>query len=382
MSEEQIYLDYAATTPLDSRVLEDMIPYFHSDFGNPSSIHQFGQRAEHAVETARLDISKVLGCKPSELIFTACGSESNNLALQGVALASRREGKNHILVTPVEHPAVSKTVGDLERTHGFELEFIPVDEFGRVSVADLADHIRQDTALVSVIYANNEIGSLNPISDVAEVCQAREVPLHTDAVQAASQLPLNSRELGADLISLGAHKFYGPKGVGALYIREGTPLHPILQGGSQEFGKRPGTHNVPLIVGMARALTITNDERPQHNPHFLLLRDRLIDQVLKSIPEVRLTGHPTERLPNHASFVFRGIDGNQLIAALDLAGFACSSGSACKTGNPEASEVLLALGLPSEWALGSLRVTFGRHSTEEDVEQFMAVLTKILSRLQ
>jgi cysteine desulfurase len=382
MNEQQIYLDYAATTPLDSRVLDRMIPYFSTEFGNPSSTHRYGQRAEHAVETARSDISKILGCKPSEVIFTACGSESDNLALQGLAFASRQNGKNHILVTPVEHHAVVRTAQRLEQTHSFELEFLPVDKFGRVSVDDLEAHIRSDTALVSIIYANNEIGSINPIPELSDVCHRRGVPFHTDAVQAASQLSMDVKQLGADLLSLGAHKFYGPKGVGALYIREGIPLHPLLHGGSQEFGRRPGTHNVPLIVGMAEALAITQDELQHHNQLFLRLRDRLIDEVLHTIPDVRLTGHSTERLPNHASFAFLAVDGNQLIAALDLAGYACSSGSACKTGDPEPSEVLLSLGLSRDWALGSLRITFGRHSKESDIDSVMGSLTKILPRLR
>lgn len=382
MSAEQVYLDYAATTPLDGRALEVMIPYFSSDFGNPSSIHQYGQRAEHAVENARISIAERIFCRPTELIFTACGSESDNLALQGLAFASRQIGKNHMLISPVEHHAIIKTAMKLKELHGFELEFLPVDEYGRVSVSDLTSVIRPETALVSIIYANNEIGSINPIPELAKSCRALGVPFHTDAVQAASQLNVSTKELKADLISLGAHKFYGPKGVGALYLRQGVPIVPVLRGGSQEFGQRPGTHNVPLIVGMAEAFAITQDELEHNNQHFKKLRDRVITEVLTSIDGVKLTGHPSDRLPNHASFVFHGVDGNKLLAGLDLAGFACSSGSACKTGDPEPSDVLLAIGLPNEWALGSLRVTVGRGTTDMEVDRFLEELSRIVPRLR
>lgn len=382
MKAGQVYLDFAATTPLDSRVLERMMPYFRDDFGNPSSVHRFGQKADHAVETARRQISEILGCDPGELIFTGCGSESDNLALQGLALAARQDEKNHLLISPVEHDAISKTARYLEKQHGFDLEFLPVDEFGRVSASDLESHLRPETAVVSIIYANNEIGSINPIPELADVCRNRGVPLHTDAVQAASQCPLGIEQLGVDALSIGAHKFYGPKGVGALYLRHGVARLPVLQGGSQEFGQRPGTHNVPLIVGMAEALVITRDELQGHNRTFRRLRERLIAEIVSSIPDTRLTGHPNQRLPNHASFVFHDVDGNQLLTALDLAGFACSSGSACKTGSPEPSEVLLALGYPPDWALGSLRVTLGRQTTESQIDAFLDVLPEVIRRIR
>ncbi|PWH17832.1 MAG: cysteine desulfurase NifS [Anaerolineae bacterium] len=376
-----IYLDYAATTPLDSRVFDAMLPYFTENFGNPSSTHRYGQKAEAAVETARETIAGILNCRPDELIFTSCGSESDNLALRGVALARRKQsGANRILTARAEHHAVSKTAERLEKEDGFQVEWLPLDEFGRVTAQAVEQALSADTALVSVMYSNNEIGTINPICQIAEICRKYAVPLHTDAVQAAAYLPVDVEALGVDLLSLGAHKFYGPKGIGALYIRKGTPIQSILTGGGQEFGLRAGTHNVPLIVGLAEALRLAHVERPQRVAHLLPLRDAIIATVQETIPDVRLTGHPTERVPNHASFVFKGVDGNLLINLLDAAGFACSSGSACKTGNPQPSEVLTSLGLPREWALGSLRVTLGLGTTSEDVQAFLQTLPEVVEK--
>jgi len=383
MITRHVYLDHAATTPADPRVLEAMLPYFRESFGNPSSIHRWGQAAEAAVEDARRSVARVLGCSPEEIVFTSCGSESDNLALRGAALAARElRQATHLLTTPVEHPAVLRTARHLAEHAGFELEMIPVDGDGRVDPKTLESRLRSGTALVSVIYANNEIGTINPIRELAAVCRARGIPFHTDAVQAASQLEVEVGELGVDLMSIGAHKFYGPKGVGALYFRQGTRLVPAQTGGSQEHGLRAGTHNVPLIVGMAEALRLTDLERETQAEHFRMLRDRLIAGVLEGIPGARLTGHRTERLPNHASFVFRGLDGNALVAALDIAGYGCSSGSACKTGSPEPSEVLTAVGLPREWALGSLRVTVGRRTTITDIDGLLEALPGIVARLR
>jgi cysteine desulfurase len=383
MITRHVYLDHAATTPADPRVLEAMLPYFQESFGNPSSIHRWGQAAEAAVEDARRSVARVLGCSPEEIVFTSCGSESDNLALRGAALAARElRQATHLLTTPVEHPAVLRTARHLAEHAGFELEMIPVDGDGRVDPKTLESRLRSGTALVSVIYANNEIGTINPIRELAAVCRARGIPFHTDAVQAASQLEVEAGELGVDLMSIGAHKFYGPKGVGALYVRQGTGLIPAQTGGSQEHGLRAGTHNVPLIVGMAEALLLTDLERQTQAEHFRMLRDRLIAGVLEGISGARLTGHRTERLPNHASFVFRGLDGNALVAALDMAGYGCSSGSACKTGSPEPSEVLTATGLPREWALGSLRVTVGRRTTIADIDGLLEISPGIVARLR
>ncbi len=378
---EKVYLDYAATTPVDARVLAAMQPYFDQFFGNPSSIHTFGQQAEAAVEQARATMAQALGAQPHEVIFTACGSESDNLALRGAAFAARQQRKaNHMLISPVEHHAVSRTARQLAEVFGFEVEYLPVDAFGRVRPEDVAARLRPDTALVSVMAANNEIGTLNPIAAIGALCRARGVPFHTDAVQYAAHLPINVEALNVDLLSLGAHKFYGPKGIGALYVRAGTPLLPTQTGGSQEYGLRAGTQNVPYIVGMGRAFALVQEEHAQRAAQLQPMRDYLIGQVLEHIPEARLTGHPTERLPNHASFVLRGLDGHTLLTLLDMAGFACSSGSACKTGNPEPSEVLLALGLPREWALGSLRVTLGKDTRPEDIERFIETLPPLVER--
>lgn len=378
-----IYLDYAATTPLDDRVLKRMLPYFQQDFGNPSSSHQIGQSAEHAVEESRRMVAACLGAEPSEIIFTSCGTESDNLALRGTAFAERRQRKaGHILTTPVEHHAVLHTVQQLRDVFGFEVEFLPVDQFGIVDPDDVKNHLRSNTAIVSVIYANNEIGSINPLAEIGAVCRQRGVALHTDAVQAAAHLDVNVPRDQVDLLAIGAHKFYGPKGVGALYVRKGTPIMPAQTGGKQEFGLRAGTQNVPYIVGMAEALKITRDGLAGNHARLSALRDRLIGQVLEEIPDSRLTGHPARRLPNHASFVFRGVDGNELLMLLDLRGFACSSGSACKVGNPTPSEVLTALGLAPEWALGSLRVTLGHQTTAEHVEAFIETLKELVQKVR
>jgi cysteine desulfurase len=381
--EPRIYLDYAATTPVAEPVLAAMLPYFSQIFGNSSSVHRFGQQAEAALENARETMAKGLNCQPKEVIFTSCGSESDNLALRGAAFAAREErGANHILISPVEHHAVSRTAQQLAHQHGFEVEYLPVDEFGMVSADEAAARLRPETALVSVIYANNEIGSINPIAEIGGVCRARGIPLHTDAVQAAGYLSVNVDDLQVDLLSLGAHKFYGPKGVGALYIRQGTPITPAQTGGGQEFGLRAGTHNIPYIAGMAKAFQLAVEQRQLHVDHVLPLRDHLIGRILEEIPDSRLTGHPTQRLPNHASFAFENADGNALLMLLDTAGFACSSGSACKTGNPEPSDVLTAIGLSAPWALGSLRVTLGNATTAEDIQAFLTALPGLVHRVR
>jgi len=370
-----IYLDYAATTPVDERVTAAMRPYFTQVFGNPSSLHRFGQQAESALEKSRRVLAGFLGAKPSEIIFTSCGSESDNLAIKGAAFAARQQSRaNHLLISPIEHPAVLNTANQLADLHGFDLSFLPVDKYGRVSPTEVQKNLREDTFLVSVMDANNEIGTINPIAEIGGICRERGIYLHTDAVQSGAHSPLDVNSLNVDLLSLGAHKFYGPKGVGALYIRSGTDLSPMLTGGSQEFGQRAATENVPLIAGMAAAFELVQVEHDQRTNHILPLRDYLIKQILTKIPSSQLTGHPEERLVNHASFVFEGVDGNLLISILDGAGFACSSGSACKTGDPEPSSVLTHLGYSPSWALGSLRVTLGKDTTAEDIDSFLNVL--------
>ncbi|MCK6540082.1 MAG: cysteine desulfurase [Anaerolineales bacterium] len=376
-----IYLDYSATTPVDARVLEAMTPYFTASFGNPSSVHRFGQGAEAAVESARETVARVLNCRADEIIFTSCGSESDNLAIRGAAYAMREKtGAKWILASRAEHPAVTKTLLHLEKYDGFLIEWLDVDDRGRVAPEVVSKAICDNTALVSVMHANNEIGTINPVRDIAEICRANQILFHTDAVQAAAYLPIDVQELGVDMMSLGAHKFYGPKGVGALYVRKGTPLVSHLTGGGQEFGLRAGTQNVPYIVGFAEALRLTHEEREGRIAHVKPLRDKIIGTVLEAIPDSRLTGDMESRLPQHASFVFKDVDGNLLLTLLDAAGFACSSGSACKTGNPEPSDVMNAIGLSRDWGLGSLRVTLGIGTTAEHVESFLSVLPSLVEK--
>ncbi|MGD8458100.1 MAG: cysteine desulfurase family protein [Anaerolineales bacterium] len=379
----KIYLDYAATTPIDSRVLGEMLPFFSQDFGNPSSVHLYGQKAEAAVENSRSIMAEVFNCQPEEIVFTSCGTESNNLALRGAAfLAREKKNANHILISPVEHDGVVKTARQLASRFDFNLEFLPVNEFGQVSPEDVEKRIGTNTTIVSIIYGNNEIGTLNPIEEIGKVCREKGVLFHTDAVQAAAHLKINSKDINAALITFGAHKAYGPKGVGALHVREGVKLQPTQTGGGQEHNLRAGTSNVPLIVGQATAFKILSEKRDSYQEKMIAMRDHLIGRVLESIPDVRLTGHPNERLPNHASFVFLGIDGNELLIQLDIEGFACSSGSACKTGNPEPSEVLKAIGVEKEWALGSLRVTLGNQTKDEELLKFIDILPRVVSRLR
>ncbi|MBK9007818.1 MAG: cysteine desulfurase [Anaerolineae bacterium] len=376
-----IYLDYSATTPVDSRVVDAMTPFFNASFGNPSSVHRFGQIAESAIDSSRESVARVLNCKPDEIVFTSCGSESDNLAIRGAAYAMREKtGAKWILASRAEHPAVTKTLEHLGKYDGFLIEWLDVDERGMVTPETVAKTICGDTAIVSVMYANNEIGTINPIKEIAEICRANNILFHTDAVQAAAYLPVDVNELGVDMMSLGAHKFYGPKGVGALYVRKGTPLVPHLTGGGQEFNLRAGTQNVPYIVGFAEALRLTHEEREQRVAHVQPLRDRIIGAVLESIPDSQLTGDMQSRLPHHASFVFKDVDGNLLLTLLDSAGFACSSGSACKTGNPDPSEVMNAIGLSREWGLGSLRVTLGKDSLPEHVESFLTALPTLVEK--
>jgi len=382
VSNSRIYLDFAATTPVDERVVEAMLPYFRESYGNPSSVHFYGQQAEAALEEARLTVARLLHARAEEIIFTACGTESDNLALRGTAWAQQKKGRRHILISPVEHHAVLHTAHQLADLHEFEVEELPVDQYGRVDADDVAAYIRTDTALVSVIYANNEIGTINPISVIGAVCRERGVPFHSDAVQAAAHLPMNVEDDRVDLLAIGAHKFYGPKGVGVLYTRRDTALVQTMTGGKQENAMRAGTQNVPYIMGLARAFELAQESWQERAQRMIPLRDRLIGTVLEEIPRARLTGHPHDRLPNHASFVFEGVDGNTLLQMLDAAGFACSSGSACKTGSPQPSEVLTAVGFSRPWALGSLRVTLGQETTPDHIEAFLRTLPDMVQRVR
>ncbi len=382
-ADRHVYLDHSATTPTDPRVVEAMLPYFSTVYGNASSAHSFGRDAEKAINDARETIARIFNCDPMEVVFTSGGSEANNLAVRGMAWTRRqREGRNHLLTTPVEHSAVGRTVTQLAGVQGFTQTLLPVDAEGRLDPEDLAAAITEHSSIGSVIYANNEVGSINPIPQLAEQAHALSVLLHTDAVQAAGQLTLDVQALGVDLMSISGHKFYGPKGVGALYVRKGLELTPSHTGGSHEEGRRPGTHNTPFIVGMAKALELAYVERDQHLAHYQHLRDMLTAGIMTQVPDARLTGHPDERLPSHTSFVFPGVDSTKLVMHLDVKGIAASGASACKTGNAEPSAVLLAMGLDVDDAIGSLRLSVGRQTTEADVEYAVPIIAQSVERLR
>lgn len=380
MSRGAVYLDHSATTPVDAHVLEAMLPYFSDVYGNGSSAHRFGRSAEQAIEDARESIARILNCKPEEIVFTSGGTESDNLALRGVAWARREQGR-HIVVSSVEHSAILRTSADLAEVMGFERTLLPVDALGVVDAGDFAATLRPDTTIASVMLVNNEVGTIEPIPLLAAQARERGVIFHTDAVQAAGQLSLDVQALGVDLLSISAHKFYGPKGVGALYIREGIDLVSTQSGGAHENYRRAGTYNTPGIVGMAKALELAYGELDTRTAHFQRRRDQLIDGVLSRVEGAQLTGHPEQRLPSHSSFVIEGIDSNILLMHLDMKGVAASSASACKTGNPEPSDVLLAMGYPRELALGSLRMTVGLQTTKEDVEYAVDTLAQAVEKL-
>jgi cysteine desulfurase len=375
-----VYMDHSASTPTDPRVVEAMMPYFTEVYGNASSIHSFGRKAEQAIEDARESVARVLNCQPSEIVFTSGGSESDNLAVRGAAWAARQRGL-HLITTPIEHNAVVKTVDQMAKVMGFDQTILPLDRTGIVDIEDFANACHDGTTTASIMYANNEVGTIEPIPQLATVARERGILFHTDAVQAGGQLTLNVQDLGVDMLSISAHKFYGPKGVGALYVRSGIELVPSQSGGSHEDGRRAGTHNTPFIVGLAKSLELAYSELDEHNMHYQTMRDQLIDGVLSRVSNAQLTGHPEQRLPSHASFVFDGIDGNKLLMHLDLNGVAASSGSACKTGNPEPSGVLLAMGYTREQALGSLRLTVGRQTTADDIDYTVDVLVQTVEKM-
>lgn len=377
-----IYLDHSASTPVDPRVLEAMMPYFSDVYGNPTSAHSQGRAAERAIEDARKTVADMLNCGPSEIIFTGCGSESDNLAIRGAAHRARQQNMSPRLITsPVEHSAVTNTVRQLRDTLGIEPVFVPVDRYGIVDEDAFDAACASGAALASIIYANNELGSINDLPALAATARSHGVLFHTDAVQAGGQLPLDVEQLGVDMLSLSAHKFYGPKGVGILYLRRGIKLTATQTGGSHEDGRRAGTHNTPFIIGLARALELAYQENTERSAHFRAMRDRLISCILQRVPGAALSGHPTERLPSHASFIFSGIDANALLMHLDMQGIAASSGSACKTGNPEPSEILLAVGYTAEEAKCGLRLSVGMHTTAADIDFTIDALAEAVAKL-
>jgi cysteine desulfurase len=376
-----IYLDHAATTPLHPAVLEAMLPYLTEHTGNPSSIHASGRRARFGVDEARASVAGLLGAKPREIVFTSGGTEADNLAIKGVAWSASARGRE-IVTTSIEHKAVLHACAVLER-FGFRVTYLPVDRYGRVDPAAVAAAMTEHTTLVSVMYANNEVGTIQPIREIGAICRERRVLFHVDAVQAAGYLPLDVNELQVDLMSIGAHKLYGPKGVGALFVRQGTPLLPQLSGGSQERQRRAGTENVAGLVGMARALELAQGDpaaRDVENTRLVALRDRLL-AGLAGLEGVTRTGHPDERLPNNASVVIGGVEGGDLVAALDLEGIEGSTGSACTTGSADPSHVLLAMGIDEGLAHGSLRLTAGHATSVEDVDLALDAIRRVVPRL-
>ena len=383
---DTIYLDHAATTPLDRAVAEAMLPFLSSTFGNPSSPYMLGQDARAAVDRARATVSRLLGCAPSEVIFTSGSTESDNLALSGVAWAAKLGNPGatpHIVTTVIEHSAVLETARWLERI-GFGLTIVGCTHEGLVEAADIEAAIRPETCLVSVMYANNEVGSIQPVREIAQICRNRGVPLHVDATQAAGLLPLDVDTLGVDLMSLSAHKFYGPKGVGLLYVRSGTSIEWQQHGGGQESGRRGGTENVAGMVGFALALEAAERFRPAYGEHCRSIRDRLHSELLGAVPDVKVNGpaDPEKRLANNLNVSIRGVQGETLLLNLDLAGIAASAGSACTTGNTQPSHVLLAMGLSGEEARSSVRFTVGRSNTLNQVDDVIAAVAEAVGRIR
>lgn len=386
LSERLIYMDHAATTAVRPEALEAMLPYFGVSFGNPSSIYTLAQEARNAVDDARQTIAGLIGCRISELIFTSGGTESDNTALKGVAFALRNVG-NHIITTAIEHHAILHTCHQLEQ-FGFDVTYLPVDRHGLVDPDDVAKAITDRTILVSVMLANNEIGTIEPVAAIARTVKQearrldRNILMHTDAVQGAGFLDLNVRELGVDLMSLSAHKFHGPKGVGVLYVKRGTPFEPQMMGGGQERERRSGTENVPGIVGMAEAFRLACQERETTAARCVAMRDRIIKGLQDRVEHAHLNGHPVERLPNNVNISFEAVEGEPILLGLDFAGISASSGSACSSASLEPSHVLLAIGLAAELAQGSVRITLGKDNTDEEVDYMLSVIPDLVNRLR
>ncbi|MFC1809948.1 cysteine desulfurase NifS [Patescibacteria group bacterium] len=380
MPKNNIYLDHAATTPMDPRVLEAMEPYLKEEFGNPSSIYSIAQRARQALDEARTDVAEVLGCTEEEIIFTSGGTESDNLAILGVARANAKKGK-HIVTTKIEHHAVLHPCEVLEK-EGFEVTYVDVEKNGIVDPVKVKEVIREDTILVSVMYANNEIGTIQPIGKIGRFCKKRSIPFHTDACQAAGTLEMNADRLKVDLMTLNGSKIYGPKGVGVLFVRKGVNIQPLMYGGEQERRIRPGTENVAGIVGLAKALKLAQEGREKENVRLSRMRDYLIKGIEAKIPKVMLNGDRLERLPNNVNVSILDIEGEALLLRLDMAGIAASSGSACTSGSLDPSHVILALGHPYEIAHGSLRFSLGKSTTKKDLDYVLEVLPKIVDDLR
>lgn len=390
MNTKSIYLDHSATTAVDPRVVDAMLPFFTEKFGNASSLHRWGQAALTALDDSRRTVAEILNANPKEIVFTSGGSESDNLALRGVAMALRAKGAQaHIITTPIEHHAILNTAAQLEKEFGFQVTRVPVDRQGRVNPDDVARAITPKTVLVSVMYANNEVGTIEPLAEIAKIVKdakarekGREIYFHTDAVQAGGYLPLDVNKLDVDLMSLGAHKFHGPKGVGVLYVRNGTPMLPTQTGGSHERNRRAGTENIPYIVGFATALKIAQSERESTNAHLVSMREKLVEGILERVAGAQLTGDPKNRLPGHVSLVIPGAVGDEMVLGLDLAGIAASTGSACTAGSLEPSHVLAAMGYTANVARGALRLTLGRENTNEEIDYAVNAVADVVHKLR
>jgi cysteine desulfurase len=375
-----IYMDNAATTPIKKEVLDKMLPYLTESYGNPSSVYSLGSVSKRAVEDARMKISKAIGSSNREIYFTGGGSEADNWAVKGVAYANKSKG-NHIITTKIEHHAILHACEYLEK-NGFEVTYLDVDEYGMVKLDELKDSIKANTILISIMFANNEIGTIQPIKEIGAIAKEKGIYFHTDAVQAIGHIDIDINELNIDLLSMSAHKFYGPKGIGALYIRNGVKIDSLIIGGGQERSRRAGTENVPAIVGMGKAIEFAYENMDEHNAKLIHLRDSLIKKIEENIEEVRLNGHPTNRLPGNVNMCFKYIEGESLLLSLDMEGIAGSSGSACTSGSLEPSHVLLGIGLPHEIAHGSLRLSLGDFNTEEEIDYVVEKLIKIVERLR
>ena len=380
VTKKRIYLDHAATTPTDPEVVEAMLPYLSDVFGNPSSIHSFGQEAKAAVEEARDKIAALIGARGEEMVFTGGGTEADNFAIKGIAYANEGKG-NHIITTPIEHHAVMETCKFLQG-RGFEVTYLTVDGYGLVDPQDVKKAITDKTILISVMHANNEVGTIEPIAEIGEIAREAGIYFHTDAVQAVGHMPVKVDELGVDLLAMSAHKFYGPKGVGALYIRKGTKLIPFMHGGEQERRRRAGTENVPAIVGLGKTAEIAQREMDAEAKRLISLRNKLIKGLMGRIEHSRLNGHPTQRLPNNVNVSIEFVEGESMLLNLDLEGIAASTGSACSSSSLEPSYVLLAMGLSHELAHGSLRFSLGRETTEEDIARVLEISPRIIAKLR
>ena len=377
---KRIYLDYTATTPTHPDVVKAMLPYFTDVFGNPSSIHSYGQEGKEAIEEARVKVAELIGAQDEEIVFTSGGTEADNFALKGVAYANEKKG-NHIIASPIEHHAVMETCKFLEQ-RGFRITFLPVDEYGLVDPDDVRRAITSETILISVMHANNEIGTIEPIAEIGKLAREAEICFHTDAVQTVGHIPVDVDEFGVDLLSLSAHKLCGPKGVGALYIRKGTKLTPFMHGGEQERRRRASTENIPGIVGLGKAVELVRQEMSEEAERLTLLRDRLIKGLMEQIDHVHLNGHPRARLPNNVNVSIDFVEGESMVLNLDLEGICASTGSACSSASLEPSHVLLATGVLPEQAHGSLRLTLGRWTIEEDIQRVLEVLPRIVAKLR